>query len=103
MTGEEWARYVERLSGEWREFAQNVMLRVSRIINRDRNLMLEDIQRIERRLNEHSHRWQQMEFDVNRYVAQQDRLEERITMAEELIAALAEQLARLQAREAGDG
>jgi hypothetical protein len=101
MTGEEWARYVEHLSGEWRQFAENVMLRVSRIVNRDRNMVLQDLQRQERRTNENSARWRDIEKDLSRYVAQQDSLEERVVAQGEQIRALAEQLARVQ-RSHGD-
>ncbi len=103
MTGEEWTRYLAGLPAELQALAANIMRRISRLLNKERISVLDEIQRIERKQDMTRDRTAQVEGFQLRYVAQQDRLEERTDMLEVKVEALAAALAALQADRGPDG
>lgn len=103
MTGEEWTRYLASLATDLQTLAANIMRRVTRLLNKERIAILDDIQRMERGQARNADRINEVEQHQYRYVAQQDRLEERVQEVETKVQALAEALARLQAGPDGDG
>lgn len=49
MNGEEWLAFISKLDETCRRLSQAIILRVQHILNRDRLVYFDDIQRLERR------------------------------------------------------
>lgn len=101
MTGEEWNLFLAQLDASDRALAEAIMSRIGRLLNRDRHDMLQTVQRLERRQDHISQRVLDVQESVNRYVAQQDRLEELLQQLAQTLVDVQATLA--QSRQAGDG
>jgi hypothetical protein len=61
VTGQEWLAYLSKLDEACRRLSQAIILRVHHILNRDRLVYFDDIQRVHRRLDRHKQRIEGLE------------------------------------------
>lgn len=96
MAREQWALYVASLPDYLRDFAQKLTNRIEQLLNKDRISLLEAVQRVERLHDALGTRQAAIVERLDRTDAFQERIEERLELAEVKLDGLARRMADMQ-------